>query len=85
MMTAQGGGGGSIRDIYTALKSIINYMARPIWLDSSNGRVRADVATCTTVTGVTSLSQVALHDARGTLLAGVDRASWALNVRGRIT
>lgn len=89
-----------IADVYAALKTIINYIARPIWTDPTTGRVNINnmtsLTTVTTVTTVTTAADVGRLNNLGAtastqqsalyvLLYGTERTNWALNVRGRIS
>lgn len=86
----------ALSDICIALKYIISSIARPMWIEpgTSRGRVTIEagtlpavttVSTVTTCSTVTSVTNIDSFDGKDTLLNHLKKASWALNVRGRIT
>ena len=81
----------TIGDVYLALKSILNVIARPIWVDSSSNI--KGVTTVTTVTTVAEVMRVnsfgsATTNQQSTLYLSAyswERTNWANNVRRCIT
>lgn len=81
-----------ISDIFAALKSIINLLNRPIWMNSTTGAIRL-VDTVTTVTGatvgtvstVTSMTQIGGIAAYDSMIIIPMKNNWANSVRPRIS
>jgi len=80
-----------IKDINVALKSILNAIMRPIWLDPATGKINVNTVasitagTITTVGTVTSMSQMSGFDLKQSLLTSQDRSAWAGTIRNRIS
>lgn len=73
-----------LTEIFEALKMLLRIISRPIWLDNAVNALRATITsgTVTTVTTVTTVSNVSGNLAMPFTL---DRTSWSLNVRARIS
>ncbi len=87
MQFSVSGVSGVIKDMAASLRNIFNVLVRPLWVNPSTARVRVDVeaGTLTTVSTVTSVSQVGAFDAKQGILTSLDRTNWAENVRRCIT
>lgn len=72
-----------VTDIYLALKSILNVMNRPCFIDPSTKRVLATAAVTGTLSTVTTVTTVANLTNINNL--PFQRYSWALLVRRNIT
>jgi hypothetical protein len=77
----------SIESLSENLTYLMNVLARPIMMNPSTGRMRVDIETNSgtlNVSTLTTMSQVAGHDAKYTLLDSTQRANWQMTVRNRI-
>lgn len=97
-VTSTGGGAGgdvNVDKVSIQLQKILQFIQRNTYIDPSTGQIRvlignASVAVTGTLTGVTTvstvttMSQLAGFDAKQSLLYAQERSAWALNVRGRI-
>ena len=97
-VTSTGGGAGgdvNVDKVSIQLQKILQFIQRNTYIDPSTGQIRvlignASVAVTGTLTGVTTvstvttMSQLAGFDAKQSLLYALERSAWALNVRGRI-
>jgi len=76
----------SIDDLYAALKAIFNALVRPLWIDPTTSRMKADVVissgTVTTVTTTTTLTNLGTANVIGMY---IDRTAWGQTIRPRIT
>jgi len=78
-----------LKDIHTALKQIINCLTRPLWVDPTTSRVKADVTATqsgtwniSTTATVTTLTNLGTANVTGMY---IDRMAWGQNIRPRIT
>jgi len=76
----------SVTDLYAALKSILNALLRPMWVDPTTSRVKADVTATQSGTWnvgtVTTLTNLGTANVTGMY---IDRTAWGQNIRPRIT
>jgi len=76
----------NIDNIYAALKQIINALLRPLWIDPTTSRMKADVVissgTVTTVSTVTTVANLGTANVSGRY---IDNMAWGQNIRNRIT
>ena len=88
----------TISDVYVALKSILNVLSRPLWVNTSGQAQVAVVAgtlptvttvgtvtTCGTVTTVTSVAQFSGMSTYYNQIVPHERTNWASAVRSRIS
>jgi hypothetical protein len=78
-----------LKDIHTALKQIINCLTRPLWVDPTTSRMKADVVissgtvtTVSTVTTTTTLTNLGTANVTGRY---IDNMAWGQNIRPRIS
>jgi hypothetical protein len=75
-----------LKDIHTALKQIINCLTRPLWVDPTTSRMKADVVissgTVTTVSTTTTLTNLGTANVTGRY---IDNMAWGQNIRPCIT
>jgi hypothetical protein len=74
-----------IQDIADKIKTILNIIARPSWVNQSNGQV--EVSTVTTVTGVsniTNMESIGSNSADG-VIPSIERTNWGINIRSKIS
>lgn len=81
-----------LKDIAVSVKALANYVARPVWLDPSTGRLNVNnitslttLTTVTTVSTVTSMTNMNGYSTSQTLLTSMERANWGANIRVNIT
>ena len=77
-----------VGDVYLALKSIINYLARPAWVDPATSRAKTDtsivggtLSAVTTLTGITNIGGFPASS----MMFDLTRQNWAQTVRACIT
>jgi hypothetical protein len=84
-----------ITDIAERLKAILNAITRPMWINPTTGTIRqvdtvATVSTVTTAADVTRINNLGSattnqQSALYVMMFSLERQTWALNVRGRIS
>lgn len=86
----------TLSDLYGWMRAVLNSIVRPVFLNPTNGTVMVSgsltsagtVSTVSTVTSVTTLANqtnIGGFDAKLTELYDLSRATWASNVRSRIS
>lgn len=72
-----------LEGVYAALKYITNLLARPLWIDPTTSRAKADVVVSSgTVTTTTTLTNLGAANVTGKY---IDNMAWGENIRLRIT
>ncbi len=71
----------TIKDLYIALKAIVNLLTRPITSDPITGKTRVIISTDSSL----SLTNITGFDAKQSLLYPIEKTSFNLTVRNRIS